>query len=354
MKGRFYLASTAKKTITTKQVKRKPKQLTKVKPIDAKDIRTSFYCVTCGKEYTEQKKNFSYSQSPLFRGNNCYLPICNHCLDNITEQYADLLSSEENALKRVCMKFDIYINDSIIATAMKANADESKIKKIIRQSNLRQNKDKTYDTYLNEIKNYAIDTPDGLDAYMQSRAYETPLDDSDKDEIIIAERSREEKKAAVEKGIELFGMGYYPDEYIEMLNHYKLLKAQTDDDDTMQDIYIKEACEKHILKMRCRDDVDKFDKMSKSYTQTVKEANLKKSVKNEVNESENTWGNFIEIIEKYTPDEYYKDKDIFADYDKFGEYYDRHIGRPTDNLLNGTLNLDPEYSIKDDDTDGNK
>ena len=49
-------------------------------------IKKPYQCVTCGKRYATQKNNFAYSQSPLYNGNNNFLPTCNHCLDNLVEQ----------------------------------------------------------------------------------------------------------------------------------------------------------------------------------------------------------------------------------------------------------------------------
>ena len=64
-------------------------------------------------------------------------------------------------------------------------------------------------------------------------------------------------------------------------------------------------------------------------------------------------GATIEMIEKYTPAEYYKNKDLYKDHDNIGEYIERLMLRPLRNLMHGTTERDHEYYIRDEeDTDG--
>ena len=58
-------------------------------------------------------------------------------------------------------------------------------------------------------------------------------------------------------------------------------------------------------------------------------------------------GEMIRDIEEYCPAEYYKDKKLFADFDKVREYIDRFMTRPLRNLLTGSKELDKEFSLSD-------
>ena len=58
----------------------KKKSATKKKKKGSSSTKT-FKCVCCGKEYATQPANFSISNSPLFEGNNGYLPICKTCIE---------------------------------------------------------------------------------------------------------------------------------------------------------------------------------------------------------------------------------------------------------------------------------
>ena len=54
---------------------------------------------------------------------------------------------------------------------------------------------------------------------------------------------------------------------------------------------------------------------------------------NQDNSNDECFGVTLATISKYTPEEFYKDKKLFEDYDELGEYYDRHICRPMKNLM---------------------
>ena len=63
-------------------------------------------------------------------------------------------------------------------------------------------------------------------------------------------------------------------------------------------------------------------------------------------------GSYIEMIEKYTPAEYYKNKNsLYVDFDKIGEYMKRFILRPLQNLQHGTTDRDYEFYVKDEDSE---
>ena len=110
-------------------------------------MKKPYQCVTCGKRYATQKNNFAYSQSPLYNGNNNFLPTCNHCLDNLVEQYTLLLGDPNEAIKRICLHYDIYIQESLLNSCKKKDLNQSRIRNSIRHCNLQQYAGKTYDTY---------------------------------------------------------------------------------------------------------------------------------------------------------------------------------------------------------------
>ena len=177
----------------------KKKGLERIKEIEPPE-RNIFYCCCCGKKYIKQKGNFSFSQSPLYKGNNSYLPICNHCIENLVEQYTEILGSQDEAIKRVCMRWDIYVSDSLLQSSRKTGAENSRIKNYIRQCNMVQNVGRTHDTYLRELQEKEIDTIQDLD------------DLKKKDNDIKVK----------EKVIKFWGYGYTPEQY-------KFLQDQYDD-----------------------------------------------------------------------------------------------------------------------------
>ena len=321
-----------KSGITTNQEETILKAIKPIEPV-AEDY---YKCCTCGKKYTKQTGNFSYSQSPLYKGNNSFLPICNHCLENLVEQYTELLGSQNEAIKRICLHWDIYVSDSLLNSTKKIDANRSRIKCYVKNCNLHPNCGKTYDTYLQEIKDNTINSIEEL-------------------ERIQTEAELKEESSVSDRTVKRWGLGYTETEYQMLNDHYKMLKDKAGDDD-VKEALIRDLCEQHIMKYRARQekDIDRYDKISKLYQQTLANADLKPkdTSKNTVtNNPDDAWCVFNSIVENYSPAEFIKEKGIhiFDDMFKQDEYYRRIIGRSTNNLINGTNEMDSEFEIKDGD-----
>lgn len=321
-----------KSGIITQQAKTVLKTIKPIEPV----AEAYYKCCTCGKKYTKQTGNFSYSQSPLYKGNNSFLPICNHCFENLVEQYTVLLGSQNEAIKRVCLHWDIYFSDSILNSTKKIDANRSRIKCYVKNCNLQQHAGKTYDTYLQEIKDNTINSIEELEK-LQAEA-------ELKDEASVSDRT-----------VKRWGLGYNEIEYQMLNDHYKMLKDKAGDDD-VKDSLIKDLCEQHIMKYRARQDkdIDRYDKLSKLYQQTLANADLKPkdTSKNiDTNNPDEIWGKYVQIVENYSPAEFIKENGlhVFEDTNQQDEYYRRMIARPTNNLINGTNEMDSEFEIKDGD-----
>ena len=58
------------------------------------------------------------------------------------------------------------------------------------------------------------------------------------------------------------------------------------------------------------------------------------------------------MISKYTPEEYYKDKTLYKDFDGIGDYFKRFVLRPLRNLQLGTTDRDKEFFVSDEEEYG--
>ena len=313
-----------KSGITTKQVETELKTIKPIEPV-AEDY---YKCCTCGKKYTKQSGNFSYSQSPLYKGNNSFLPICNNCLENLVEQYTELLGSQNEAIKRVCLHWDIYFSDSILNSTKKIDVNRSRIKCYVKNCNLFQNAGKTFDTYLKEINEGIIQNVEQID----------------------------EMKADGQTGItkamfERWGQ-VSTEDIIALEDHYKMLKKQNPNCDNNQEIFIKDLCYTKLLQLKSFKDGNSgdFEKYTKLYRDTFKQAGLK-TVQEDDGSSEKPLGVNAAIISQYTPEEFYKGKQLYKDFDGLGEYFERHILRPLINLEYNDNKRDPEYNVGDNDED---
>lgn len=132
-----------------------PKQskITSTRPQAAKPVNepTEYKCCRCEKTFKKQKSNFPASQSSLFKGNGGYLPICNRCVEELFEHYKEVLGSDVEAIKRICLKFDIYWNMEVYNMLNKSSSSGSKVRTYIAKTNLFKYIGKTYDDTLDEI-----------------------------------------------------------------------------------------------------------------------------------------------------------------------------------------------------------
>ena len=69
------------------------------------------------------------------------------------------------------------------------------------------------------------------------------------------------------------------------------------------------------------------------------------------NKSQETWGNFVCMIEETEPAEYYKDDNLFKDYDDINSYWKKFVVRSIKNFITGTkdFNIESEKDYVDDD-----
>lgn len=111
------------------------------------------YCTRCGRGYRSQKGNFPASQSPLYAANNNFLTVCQDCLEEMYRHYRAVLGGGDDdyeAIRRMCMKFDIYWHPDLFKSLQKVESDRSRMKAYIRMANLYQYKDRTFDDTLDE------------------------------------------------------------------------------------------------------------------------------------------------------------------------------------------------------------
>lgn len=120
-------------------------------PAPSRRTSTVYRCTRCGREHAKQKGLFPSSQSPLFKENNGYLPICTICVDELFDKYKAKLPSEDFAMRRMCMMFDLYWSPSLFETVKKnEETGLSLIRTYISKMNLAKYNGKTFDNTLDE------------------------------------------------------------------------------------------------------------------------------------------------------------------------------------------------------------
>lgn len=286
-----------------------------------------FYCTACGKSFKKQETNFCKSLSPLFVNNNGFVHICKKCTDKHYYNLVEFFSgNEEKAMDRMCQIFDWYYSDEIFAATRKISANRSRVCAYPAKMNLPQyeTRDKTYADTISDRANNVISSVEDL-------------------EEIKADGQVNITKVMFERWGQVSS-----EDIIALDEHYKMLKKHNPNCDNNQEIFIKDLCYTKILQMKAFRDSNSadFEKYTKLYRDTFKQAGLK-TVQEDDGSSENTLGVNAAIISQYTPEEFYKDKQLYKDFDGIGEYFERHVLRPLRNMEFGDNKRDTEYNVGD-------
>lgn len=286
-----------------------------------------YKCSCCGKGFSSQKLNFQKSNSPLFQSNDGFLPWCKEC----TDKYMILLTAfysnnEEHAIKHFCQQVDWVYDIEPLKCAREISSDRSRISSYAAKKNLNVGGRKTY-----------IDT--------LKHDYEQK-----KDEIITSrEQAKSETSTITASAIDRWGIGFSEADYKLLDDHYKMLKKYNPNCDNNQEIFIKDLCYTKLLQMKAmrgEGKSDDFDKYTRLYRDTFKQAGLK-TIQETDNSADESLGVTLATISQYTPEEYYKDKQLYKDYDGLGEYFERFVKRPLKNLMLGTNERDRKYRVKE-------
>ena len=288
-----------------------------------------YRCDKCGR--TDDKPvNFYRSNSTLYN-NNGYLPVCKECLAKMYNKYLLSFRDIHKAIKRVCMAMDLYYSDSIVDSCLKkSQATTPSIGEYLKKLNLSNYRGKTFDNTIDECCLFDLDEANAL----------LPDDDDDYKKPITTIPDSVRAR---------WGSGLSDNDYKTLEEHYKYLKKANPDFDSNQEIFIMDLCQTKMQQTRAMMSgrTDDYIKLTESYRKTFAQAGLKTTP--DVAESNNeSWGTWISMISKYTPEEYYKDKTLYKDFDGIGEFFKRFVLRPLKNLQLGTTDRDKEFYVSDE------
>lgn len=283
-----------------------------------------YKCTCCGKGFNSLKTYFQKSNSPLFQSNEGYLPWCKECTDKYFNKLITLYSgNEEHAIEHFCQQADWVYDIEPLKAAREISSDRSRISHYAAKKNLNVEGRKTY---IDSLK-YAYET----------RQYSI---------IQSKEQVKSDEFSVSASAIDRWGVGFTEIDYKTLDDHYRMLKKNNPNCDSNQEIFIKSLCNINMLMARAlrEGDSDKYVKLTDQYAKTFKNAGLR-TVEEKDASNDETFCMTLGFISEYTPEEFYKDKQLYSDFDHLGEYIDRHITRPMKNLLEGTNIRDREYFV---------
>lgn len=300
-------------------------------PFDGR--KHKFRCTCCGRGYSKQNGNFQKSNDVLFQSNDGYLPWCKACTDLYTTQMTALYcNNEEHSMKDFCQRAGWNYDVNALVASMETysgHRDRTRIAHYAAKKNINCDGRKTW---IDTLKHNQI-----------QKEYEV---------ITTREQTKDEDVKVKGSSVDRWGLGFTEMDYKNLDDHYFMLKKNNPNADNNQEIFIKSLCNINMLMVRelQSGNAKEYGTLVDQYAKTFKQAGLK-TIQETDNSSEETLGVTLAVISQYTPEEYYKDKKLYKDFDGLGGYIDRFITRPLRNLQHGTVDRDEEYCVKDNDDD---
>ena len=287
-----------------------------------------FKCSCCGKGFTgQQKNNFQKSNSPLFQANDGFLPWCKECTDRYLISLTSFYSqNEEHAIEHFCQQVDWVYDIEPLKCAREISSDRSRISHYAAKKNLNVGNRKTY-----------------FDTLRYN--YEQKLGEV----VTSREQAKSESSTISVSAIDRWGVGFTEADYKNLDEHYRTIKKNNPNADNNQEIFIKSLCNINMLMVRALKDgdPDKYIKLTEQYAKTFKQAGLR-TINEQDSSADECLGVTLATISQYTPEEYYKDKTLYKDFDGIGDYFERFVKRPLRNLMMGANERDKEYYVHED------
>lgn len=297
------------------------------------ESKHKYKCSCCGKGFTRQNGYFQKSNDVLFQANNGYLPWCKECTDKyVTQMIALYSNNEELAMKDFCQRAGWnYDLTALVASreTYSGHRDRSRISHYSAKKNLNCDGRKTYiDTLKYDYKNK-------------------------QNEIVTSKEQAKANDLSVSaSAVDRWGVGFTEIDYKNLDDHYRMLKKNNPNCDNNQEIFIKSLCNINMLMVRAltKGDSKEYSSLVEQYTKTFKQAGLK-TIEEKDSSNDEVVGVTLQTISQFTPEEFYKDKELYSDWDEIGEYFERHVCRPMENIMTGSDIRDKEYFVPENGED---
>lgn len=300
-----------------------------------------------------------------------YIPICKECLNSLFDTYTELYRDNRKAMQRICMAFDLYYSDAIFNNCIES--EKVAVGQYVRRLNIVQYRGKTFDTSISEGFTFGSEEYKPIILESDNDVIEEPIRHEEEQKQIEPEQEEPKQKEYTndvddynnsfevevtidsygekikQADIDRWGFGFDKADYDTLNNHYNQIKNANPNCDNNQEIFITDLCYTKMQQMKALRGgrVDDFNKLTESYRKSFQQAGLKAKADDE-KANDDAWSEWTYNISQYTPEEYYKDKKLYEDYDYLDEYIKRHIGRPISNIEHDTSERDYEYYVHDD------
>jgi len=304
--------------VTSKRLKKTVKSKTGV------EVET-IYCRKC----MEMKKPNNFYSAVDDLDSNGFFSICKSCCESIYDSYYNVEHDVARAMLRTCRKINLMF-------------DEGALESTLIQIKSAMDKGKTYDGILGLYKSKLTvsSKSDFFDRgeYTDFTFTEPSVSLPPSEPLDNSEESFDLKQ--------YWGENLNFDDYVflekEMSEWKKTHKCDTKAEETL----LKEICHKQLEIRKKREELkgNSPAALVKELQQLMVTAAIdpSKTASIGAGKSQDTFSSFIKTIEEKEPADFYKDKELFKDYDNIDFYFRKYVTRPLKNFITQSRDFNVE------------
>ena len=207
----------------------------------ATDEQNRFYCYRCGMAFNRLKNNFTSTHSPMYKSLG-HLPICHKCVDEMYDNYLNKFQDRRAAMRRMCMKLDIYWNDDIFDMTEESKPIRSFVRGYMMKANMGRFANKSFDDTIIEEALYDTKRRSAVPEEVPDEP-EEPVEEVPEPVVIEKEPEPEEPEPEIpEEYIEFWGAGFDYDFYEDLERRYKEWTNGVDDSSPSVRSLYKQIC----------------------------------------------------------------------------------------------------------------
>jgi hypothetical protein len=283
---------------------------------------TLIYCRVCQK--VKHVSNYFQATDPL--DVNGVMSICKPCISEIYLKHYTFQKNLEIAIYQTCKSVNIRYDENAIAS--------TKVQLITQE---KTDDDSTvFGIYKSRLG--STDSKAGGSIAAGNLIFSESNNnygDDNKEEAVFDES---------ESVKEFWGEKFTVEEYRFLETELAAWKKSYSCNNRGEEFYLKQICLK-ILSLQTAS--GKTDNILKSIQQLLKDSALTPAQQTASSSGKgmDTWGSMVKTVEETTPAEYYKDKELFKDFDNIGAYIKKYITRPLKNFVTGSR----DFNVSTDD-----
>ena len=297
--------------------------------------------IYCRKCMREKKTSEFFKATDVFLDTNGYQSVCRDCCKEIYLRYYSFEHDLRKSIYRTCKTLNwLYTERAIDATERTLNSRSTA-----------PDSESVIGTYRSKLS--MRDFGDGIRRLEE----EGTKDLTFKEFSDVTERPTTDEigdDAFGEKTVDLkdfWGSNFTYDQYVFLEAELARWKATHLSDTYAQISLLKELCYKELEIRNARVEGNGTSAMIKEKQDLMKTASVDPAKANAASFGQNkeSFGLIIKQIEETEPAEFYKDKDLFKDFDNLAWYFEKYLRRPLKNFITGSRDFNVDIGNDDDD-----